>query len=1051
MTKLFMQNLADKVFRFHKAKTFVSCLMMMMATLSINAQMVSGTITSEKDGSPLIGASVLEKGTENGTITDVDGNFSLKLTKTPAVLEVSYIGFTSQDINVTGTESGMTIALTEGTALDEVVVTAFGMNRAKKALPFSVTQLGGEKFQEVRTANVGNALTGKIAGVSVAPPASGAAGSTRVVIRGGSNLGGNDQPLYVINGVPMESGNFGQAGLWGGNDGGDGLASINPDDIENISVLKGNTAAALYGAKAANGVILITTKTGKARKGMGIQFNSNITTDKAIDRTDFQNQYGQGLDGKKPTSQMDALDNSSLAWGAKFDGSQVVQFDGVQRPYTHLGETINDFYRTGATYNNSLAFSGGNETGTYRLALSDLSNSDIMPNASFRRHTANLNINSQLKKLTLNMTAQYTFQNAKNRPRLSDSPGNANFTVTTKAGNIPYSVIKGETDKLGALPDGTELRYQGNTFATNPYWAANQFYRSDITNRLLGNASARYDLTDWLYVMGRVGTDLTSRDAASSEAYGTAYKPRGDYNESFQNIRQDNFDIFVGGEKKFGEISVDYLAGGTKSRTYNETKGGGGNNLVVPFIHSVRNVEAPTFSYGYSALGTNSIFGSANIGYKSWLYLNVTGRQDQFSTLPKENNTLFYPSAGVSAILSEAVKLPSVFSFAKVRASWAQVGGGAPNPYALGLTYNLVGTGHNGANLAQIAQGSIPNQGLKPYTSTEIEIGADMRFLDNRFGVDIAYYSRKTTDDILAAGISATSGFGSTLVNIGELSNKGIELLLTAGIIRNKDFTWDVSLNFANNISEAINLGQNAKGENIQLINLEESRVRQGERVRNIVGQPLGTLVGWKHRTNAQGVKMYDENGYPLRSTSVEILGTGIHPTSAGLSNSFSYKGINLSFLIDMRAGGKIFSGTNWLAYRWGLHQETLEGRDGTLKVSGVLADGTTPINVTIPADRVDNYWSRFSDITENLTYDASYGKLREFSIGYTIPSSVLSKTPFENLTLSIVGRNLALLWSNVPNIDPESAYNSSGAAQGLEFFAMPLTRNFGINLQANF
>lgn len=490
MTKLFMQNLADKVFRFHKAKTFVSCLMMMMATLSINAQMVSGTITSEKDGSPLIGASVLEKGTENGTITDVDGNFSLKLTKTPAVLEVSYIGFTSQDINVTGTESGMTIALTEGTALDEVVVTAFGMNRAKKALPFSVTQLGGEKFQEVRTANVGNALTGKIAGVSVAPPASGAAGSTRVVIRGGSNLGGNDQPLYVINGVPMESGNFGQAGLWGGNDGGDGLASINPDDIENISVLKGNTAAALYGAKAANGVILITTKTGKARKGMGIQFNSNITTDKAIDRTDFQNQYGQGLDGKKPTSQMDALDNSSLAWGAKFDGSQVVQFDGVQRPYTHLGETINDFYRTGATYNNSLAFSGGNETGTYRLALSDLSNSDIMPNASFRRHTANLNINSQLKKLTLNMTAQYTFQNAKNRPRLSDSPGNANFTVTTKAGNIPYSVIKGETDKLGALPDGTELRYQGNTFATNPYWAANQFYRSDITNRLLGNASA---------------------------------------------------------------------------------------------------------------------------------------------------------------------------------------------------------------------------------------------------------------------------------------------------------------------------------------------------------------------------------------------------------------------------------------------------------------------------------------------------------------------------------------------------------------------------------
>ncbi len=1051
MTKLLRQIKANKVFGFTNTKTFVSCLMLMLAGLSINAQMVSGTITSEKDGTPLIGASVLEKGTSNGTITDVDGNFSIKLSKTPGVLEVSYIGFTTRDIDVAGAQEGLTVALTEGTALEEVVVTAFGMNRQKKALPFSVTQLGGEKFQEVRTANVGNALTGKIAGVNVAPPASGAAGSTRVVIRGGSSLGGNDQPLYVINGVPMESGSFGQAGLWGGNDSGDGLASINPDDIESMSVLKGNTAAALYGAKAANGVILITTKTGKARKGMGIQFNSNITTDKAIDRTNFQREYGQGIDGKKPTNQMEALDNSSIAFGAKFDGSQVVQFDGVQRPYTNLGETINDFYRTGATYNNSLAFSGGNETGNYRFAVSDLSNSDIIPNASFRRHTANLNINSQLKKLTLNLTTQYTYQNAKNRPRLSDSPGNANFTAVTKAANIPFSLIKGETAKLGALPDGTELRYQGNTFATNPYWAAYQFYRSDISNRILGNASAKYDLTSWLYVMGRVGTDLTNRDNASTEAYGTAYKPRGDYNESFQNVRQDNFDLFVGGEKKFGNISFDYLLGGTRSRTTAETKGGGGNNLVVPFVHSITNLEAATVNYSYSALGTNSIFGSANIGYNSWLFLNLTGRQDQFSTLAPDKNTLFYPSAGVSAILSDAVTLPSIFSFAKVRASWAQVGGGAPNPYALGLTYGLVGTGHDGANLAQISNGSIPNQNLSPYTSSEFEIGTDLRLLDNRIGLDIAYYSRKTTDDILAAGISATSGFGSTLINVGELTNKGVEILLTGSIIRQSDFSWDASLNFANNISNAVNLGKNAKGENIQFLNLEESRVRQGERVRHIVGQPLGTIVGWKHKTNAQGVKMYTEDGYPIRSDAVEVLGTGIHPISAGLSNTFKYKGVTLSFLIDMRSGGKIFSGTNWLAYRWGLHQETLTGRDGTFKVSGVLKDGTTPINVTIPADKMDNYFENFSNITENLTYDASYGKLRELSLGYTIPSKMLSKTPFESLSFSIVGRNLALLWSNVPNIDPESAYNSSGAAQGLEFFAMPLTRNFGINLQANF
>ncbi|MBK8043706.1 MAG: TonB-dependent receptor [Haliscomenobacter sp.] len=685
------------------------------------------------------------------------------------------------------------------------------------------------------------------------------------------------------------------------------------------------------------------------------------------------------------------------------------------------------------------------------MAVSDLRNQDIMPNANFNRQTVALNVNSKLKKVSVNVSVNYAYQDAQNRPRLSDSPGNANFSVVTKPREIPYDVIAGPGEKQGAKEDLTELRFQGNTFSTNPYWAAYQFYRRDISNRLFGNVSARYDLTSWLYVMGRVGTDFTNRDQASTEAYGTAYKPLGDYNESYINRREDNMEIMVGGEKRFNDFSVDYLVGGNRMRNTNKQKGTGGNDLVVPFFHSVNNVKAPGRIFDFSQIGINSIYGSANFGYKNWLYLNVTGRQDQFSTLSAENNSLFYPSAGVSAVLSDAFKLPAAINFAKIRASWAQVGGGGPNPYALNVQYGLLSAPHGSANAGQITTGSIPNPDLSPYTSSELEFGADLRLFQNRLGIDFAIYSRTTTNDILNAGISAISGFGSTQINVGELTNKGFELMLNVAAVNKKNFNWDVTINMANNVSEAVNLGLDAKGQPIQFLNYNESRVRQGERVRHIVGEQLGAIVGWTHATDASGNKIYTEDGMPVRSADANsILGYGRQPFSGGLINAFSYKNFTLSFLIDLRSGGSIFSGTNWLAYRWGLHQETLEGRSGGLKVQGVTATGT-PVNVTVPVERLSDYWARYSDITEYLVYDASFAKLRELAIGFKLPKTALKNLPIESLSIQLVGRNLAMLWSNVPNIDPESAYSSSGADQGLEFFAMPLTRNVGINLSVGF
>jgi len=1031
-----------------KMKSYLIIPLLFLATsLFAQNRTLVGKIVG-KNNEPIAGASIAVKGSNLGASAKEDGSFTLDV-KGAVTLIVTSIGFNTTELPVAANQSSVTISLTptEGLNNAEIVVTSFGMTKSKRQLGYSVTQINGDRFTESRTANIGNALSGKVAGVNVSTPATGAAGSARVVIRGGSSLLGNDQPLYVINGVPMESSNLGAAGMWGGNDAGDGLAAINADDIENISILKGNTAAALYGARAANGVVLITTKTGKARKGVGISFNTNITTDKAIDFTDFQHEYGPGRDGAKPALAADALDIGNNHWGPKLDGSQVIQFDGKTRPYSYNGLGLNSFYQTGITANHSLALSGGNQTGNYRFAFSDLDNKDIMPNASFKRQTFNMNVNSTLKKLTLAVAAQYTNQKAKNRPRLSDSPGNSNFSIFMFPNTLPIDAIIG--NGKGALPDGNELRYQGNTFQTNPYWGMYNFYRNDITDRFMGNASLKYQLFDWLYIQGRAGTDFLNRDDASYTGYGTAFKPKGDYFETFRVIRENNLDLFIGANKNFGDLSVDVLLGANRMRRTNESKGGGGNDLVVPFVHSVRNVAAPSLGYGFSELGTNSVFAQANLGYKNYLFANVTARQDQFSTLSMDNNTLVYPSAGLSFIASDAFKLPEAISFAKLRGSWAQVGGGAPDPYSLNLTYGLVGAGHLGASLGAINNGSIPNQGLVPYLSSEIEVGADIRFLKNRFGLDVAYYQRKTTNDILATGISATSGFGSTLINIGELSNKGIELMLNATIVQKKGLKWEASLIYANNRSEVLSLGKNAAGQPIQFINLEESRVRR-ERIRHIVGQPLGMIAGYKQATDSKGQPIYTADGYPVATSGYETIAPARHPISGGLSSILTYKNLKLDFLIDFRKGGHVVSGTNYFAYSYGLQKGTTVGRDGSLKVSGVTAAGAQQ-TWTIPVDKIDNYYANYANITQNMVYDASFGKLRQFSLGYTFPASALKKTPFESATLSVVGRNLLVLWSKVPNIDPESSYNTNGNSEGLEFFAMPQTRSFGVNLAVNF
>lgn len=1019
-------------------------------TLVTFAQQMSikGKIT-DNTGDALYGVNVTVKGTTKGTITNDKGEYAIDVNK-GTTLTYSYIGFETQNITV-GNSGVINVTLAEDAAvLGEVVVTAFGIEKSKKSLGYSVTQVDGDQFTESRTANLGNALSGKIAGVNVSSPTTGVAGSSRVVIRGGSSLSGNDQPLYVINGVPMDNSNLGNAGMWGGNDNGDGLTAINPDDIANISVLKGNSASALYGSRAANGVILITTKTGKNQKGIGVSYNSNYTVDRAWDMTDLQNQYGTGTLGAAPTTQVEAFDQGNSSWGAPLNGQSVIQFDGVARPYSPTNETINDFYRTGSTWSNTLALSGGNEMGNFRFSAANLTNEDIMPNSGFDRTSFNGNMNGKFGKLTLQVSGQYTLEESKNRPRVSDAPGNANFSVFTKAPNISFESLQGDPNKLGAnIDDGLELGHQANVFQTNPYWAAHQFLRLDDKNRFFGNVSLQYDLTDWLYVRGRLGTDILNGRFEALEAYGTRFKGVGGLQTTNRQVREDNADLFIGVNKEFGDISVDALLGGTRMRRSNESIRFGGDGLNIPFFNSPTNVAQQTYGYELSESGINSVFGSANIGYKNFLFLNVTGRQDQYSVLSPENNTIFYPSVGLSFAFTDVIPdKPNWLTFGKARATYAQVGGGDPAPYSNALTYGLLGFRHDDAILGNINNGSIPNANLQPYLSTELEFGLDLRFLQNRLGLDFAVYQRRTTNDILNTSISGTSGYGTTQINIGELTNNGIEILLTGSPIRTKDFSWDMSLNFARNISNVENLGTNASGESIEFVNLDESRARQ-ERIRHYVGQQLGVIAGYTQK-EINGQPVYTEQGYPVRSDGFEILALGRHPISAGFSNNFAYKNFSLSFLIDMRSGGNMMSGTNLSLYGVGLHKGTLEGREAPLTVTGVNQQGE-PLTRTIAREQLQAYYGEYNQITENFIYDASFAKLRELSIGYNLPSSLLAKTPLTSLRVSAVGRNLLLLWSNVPNVDPEAGYTASGNSQGLEYFSMPSVRNFGVNLSAQF
>jgi TonB-linked SusC/RagA family outer membrane protein len=1006
---------------------------------------VKGTI-SDNNGQTLPGVNVLVKGTANGTNTDANGQYEIDVPSAGSVLIFSSIGFQKQEVTV-GQRTVLDIKMAAETAtLDEVVVTALGIRREKKALGYSISEVKGEELTQARSTNIANSLVGKVAGLNISSTATGPSGSSRIVIRGNGSISGNNQPLIIVDGIPINNDNLGSVvmganreGSWTGSDRGDGISSLNPDEIESISVLKGATAAALYGSRASNGAILVTTKGGKADKGIGVEVNSNFLAEDLLFKTykDYQYEYGLGSNNVKPATLAQTATRNS--WGGRLDGSSAMNYDGVERPYVAQRNNLRDFYNVGTTFTNSVALTGATEKVTYRLSMSDLNNKGILPNNTLRRNNFALNTNGNLgKNLSFVANVKYILERNHNRPRVNDSPGNANFAMYVLPTSLGMDVLR----NAQIHENGNEMVWSDNQYTQNPYFATEKFEQDDHKKRVIASFEPRYNVTDWLYVKGRIGFDNFNYRYKSIEPYGTGYVLRGSYTSSLRDFTEINKELLAGINKKFAEkFNFTGLFGGNMMKQVTELNEVTANNSFnIPFFYDVSNIDpaARTVTEAYIEKRINSVYGSAEFSYNNYLFVTATARNDWFSTLAKGKNSIFYPSFGVSFVASEAFQMPGAINFLKVRGSWAQAGGDT-DPYNLSLYYALSGA-HLGSALAQINGTRVPNAGLQPLTSTVTELGLEAKLFQNLLNVDLAVYDRKTTNDIVSATISETSGYTSALFNVGAIRNRGVELLLSSTIINGKNFTWDASFNMGYNDSEVLSLYGD-----LQTLRVDQSRPGSAF-IHQDVGKPYSQIKGYDFKRDANGNIVYNSQGL---ATSGEIrdFGSGVPPYTLGLNNSFSYKGITMSVLVDGKFGGYIYSGTNALAYRFGLHEATLVGREEGVTGKGVTESGE--INTAkAPAQAYYSNW--YSAIATPFVHKSDFIKLRQVILQYSVPNRFLAKMPFKGASISIVGRNLAVLMKKVPIIDPEATYNNSNA-QGVEFAGAPPTRSYGVNLNLKF
>jgi TonB-linked SusC/RagA family outer membrane protein len=1022
------------------------------------AQTVSGTV-SDETGKKLADVSVAILGTNSGTTTDASGQYRINAGSN-ATLVFSSVGYATMNVPVSGRTVVDVTLLTTAQSLDAVVVTALGITKQARGLGYSATNVKPEELTVNRTANPLNALQGKVAGVNITSLGTGPGGTSKIRIRGQSAITGGGSPLIVINGVPIDNSNFNGStvGVNGGGvfaDGGDGLSSINPDDIESMTVLKGAPAAALYGNRASNGVIMITTKTkGKAR-GIGVTLNSNYTNESPLDFTDYQKVYGQGEGGIRPTNPNPT--SGQWSFGEKITpGMTHILFNNLTVPYVAQGSRIKEFYRNGQNFANTVTLESSGDKGGIHLSLNNTDNLGITPNNSFNRKIMNLGFNYDLSdKFSFSGNVNYSREYIKNPPNIANQDNSIPTTLMALSNTMPLKVL--EENKYNAA--GNEYIYSRFMNRTNPYWVLAEQFHNIKRDRIFGNISVKYDILPWWWIQGRFGQDYSSRDedvnnfptGHASRAPAQAGFVNGVYTQESRRNRETNLDFLTSATKTFGDFDITLTAGGNQRRNRLDINNVQVTDFVVRGLYTVQNGRAKNPTYNLFEFGVNSLYGSGEVGWQKTLYLNGTIRKDWFSTLSKENMGIIYPSVSGSYVFSETVGggLPWL-SFGKIRLGYAEVGSdGDVGPYADQLFYNINSNTINNPLGTAVTVGTsgatLPNPNLRPMRVKEIEAGLELKLFNNRVGLDVSVYKKTTIDQIFSVQISDASGFLNTRINSGESYNKGFEALLTLSPVQSKKFRWDFTANTSYNITKVISISTKRPGERATIGN----HPFNGE-VRVVVGEEMGQIAGYGYSRNASGQMIFQSNGLPLRTPDFILFGSGLPKWTGGFLNNFNYKGISLTVLVDYKLGNKVLSGANFNATRHGLHKRTLEGREtGFVTGDGVDQNG----NKNTAQAAVQTYWEhlRTQGIVESIVYNAGYWKLRQITLGYDFTKFVPAKWPVKGVKLDFVASNVLMIKKWIDNIDPETVGYGVDNMIGLESAGVPTTRAIGFNLNIKF
>lgn len=1001
---------------------------------------VKGTVVDEMQ-LPLPGVTVTVKNTKTVTTTDPNGTFSIQAPAT-ATLVFSYIGYLTQEKTVNSNTLRI-VLVSDSKALDEVVVTALGITKEKKTLVYSTQTVNTDELTKARELNVVNSLSGKVAGLDVVRSSSGLGGSSRVTLRGDRSISGNNQALMVVDGVPIDNSTAQATRVNGGRDAGDGISSLNPDDIESINVLKGASATALYGSRASNGAIIIVTKKGTQRKGLGISYTGGLQIEQPIFLQKFQNVYGQGSAGVFSTS-------GEQSWGPKLDGRMVPTWSkdpadaGKMNAYVAHPNHYKDFYNNGSNLVNSIALNTGTERAQVYFSYTKTDAKGIIDNNKLKRHNFNLRATGKLgERFTADIKATYLNQDIANRQGVGGGSDNPNLGIY----RVPTNITPEDLLNFDYITGSGFLRQNywnpGATAAANPYWAKNRNLADEERNRLTGFASLTYKISNALNVMLRSGVDRYT-DNGEFKWYNDTYviAPLGDYQLNTRDVREINHDFLFSYNKTLSSnFALSANFGGNIQKNDIVTTGLRNNSLIIENLFTVGNTNASTPTKGIYQKEKQALYVTTDLTYKNYLTLTLTGRNDWSSTLPKQNNSYFFPSVGISALVSEMLKLPDWISFAKLRGSFAQTGNDA-DPYNLSQTYTSF-QGGNSVTIGRDATKPIP--GLKPEITTAQEFGLETKFFNSRLGIDFTWYNSNSKNQLLAITLPPGSGWSGQYINAGNIKNDGIELTLNGTALKTKDFKWDIALNYAKNNNKVLEISPT----------LNEFLLTAGGDFMNTVkivkGKPFGELYSRGYVRNANGQIIVDANGLPVISGAQDVYVGNTRPDWTGsIINRFSYRNFYASFVISARMGGVVSSFTNANIYADGVAAKTAENRDGFI-FDGVFADGSKN-NKQITAEQ---YWKkvggRNTPAGEVFTYDASNIRLREFVLGYNLSGKFLNGKPFQSASISITGRNLFFLLNRADGFDPEQVIGSGNATVGIEAFSPPTTRTFGMSLNLTF